>query len=449
MKVVILNIKPRPGRKCINKDLAGGLGTGTWVGDSFLARVFEKVKKANVVLPELTNAYLLAIFKKAGWQTELVEIETVLPDLGKADLVLVGVSIVDCVHELEVVRALKERGHYVGVFGAFATAMPDFWKEADFVIKGEPEAAALKILSQKELPRGIVEVEPLEDLDSLPYPDWSFFPIKKYSYSPALNKKPVLLMLASRGCPYSCIFYCPYAAINSGRRYRARSIGNVIAEIEHLVKKYQVKAIDFRDPIFSFDRSRTLEFCRQLAAKKFDLIWSCETRMDRLDEELLMKMKKAGLRHINVGIESFDEEVLKSSGRLPVAIEHQEKMLSFCARQGISVAAFYILGMENDTRETIERTIDYAKDLNTLVAQFTLSTPYPGTEFFEKMKEESKVETFDWEKYDAYTPVFKHKNLSNGQLLELKEKAFVSYYFRPAYLLAHMPKYFCQKLWPF
>jgi len=107
--------------------------------------------------------------------------------------------------------------------------------------------------------------------------------------------------------------------------------------------------------------------------------------------------------------------------------------------------------MEGDTEETVEETINYAKKLNTLVAQFTISTPYPGTAFFEKLKNEGKMNTFDWEEYDAYTPVSEHEFLSGQKLLALKEEAFVSYYFRPAYLLRHMPKYFFEKflLWPF
>lgn len=117
---------------------------------------------------------------------------------------------------------------------------------------------------------------------------------------------------------------------------------------------------------------------------------------------------------------------------------------------GISIAAFYIIGMENDTWESVEATIKYAKKLNTLVAQFTISTPYPGTRFYDQMKKNGLITEGRWSEYDAYTPVFKHKNLSREDLLELKEKAFTSYYFRPAYLLRHMPKYIIRKfLWPF
>ena len=452
MKVLLFNIKGRSDRKCINKDLAGGMGTGTWIGDSLRARIFEYVKRKNVVLPEITIAYIAAIFKKAGWEVQLVEVGAGLDfNVEKADLVLVPSSIVDCRHELGIIKVLKKKGFYVGVFGTFASAVPEFFlADADFVIRGEPEAGILKIISDSRLPKGLLEVQPVQDIDSLPYPDWSLFPIKKYSYSPALNKKPVLVMLSSRGCPYSCCFYCPYP-VNSGKKVRLRSIENVIGEMEYLKNKYGIRAVDFRDPIFTLNKERTLKFSHELIKKNLNIIWSCETRIDCLDEDLLKTMYQAGLRHLNSGVESASKEVLKKSSRLPIEINHQNKIISFCHGRGISIAAFYIIGMGGDTEESVSATIDYAKKLNTLVAQFTISTPYPGTAFFEKLKNEGKMNTFDWEEYDAYTPVSEHEFLSGQKLLALKEKAFVSYYFRPAYLLRHMPKYFFEKflLWLF
>jgi len=220
--------------------------------------------------------------------------------------------------------------------------------------------------------------------------------------------------------------------------------------MEFLKKKYGVKAIDFRDPIFTLDRKRTVEFATKLTDKKLNIIWSCETRLDCLDEELIATMQKAGLRNLNVGIESSDVGVLKESKRLSIEHAHQEKIIDYCHKIGVTVAAFYILGMENDTAESVNKTIEYAKQLNTLVAQFSLSTPYPGTGFFEKLKKEGKITDFNWENYDEYTPVFRHDFLSSQMLQSLKEKAFVSYYFRFSYLFRHMPKYFFQKfIWRF
>ncbi|MDD4902810.1 MAG: radical SAM protein, partial [Patescibacteria group bacterium] len=174
MKVILLDIKGASVRKCINKDLSGGMGTGTWVGDSLGARIFERVKKSNVVLPEITAAYLSAIFKKFGWEVKVTDEVEKLNE--KADLVLAPSSIVDCHHELAVIGDLRKKGYYVGVYGTFATAVPEFFlNKADFIIKGEPEAGVLRIVSENSLPKGVLEISQIQDLDSLPFPDWGLF----------------------------------------------------------------------------------------------------------------------------------------------------------------------------------------------------------------------------------------------------------------------------------
>ncbi len=429
-------------------------GFYTWFGNSIPQSAWEAPKKKELS-PDMTPKMLAEegkeIFKKAGWQVKLIKVGQGNDFSSEdADLALLPTSIVDCNHELEIARILKRRGLCVGIYGTFASAVPKFFeKDVDFVIQGEPEAGVLQILSKKEFPKGIYNAGVVENLDELPFPDWNQFPIKKYSYSPALNKKPVLVMLSSRGCPYSCSYYCPYP-LNSAKKWRSRSIENVLEEMEYLKKDYGVRAIDFRDPVFTLDRERTFKFAENLFRKELNIIWSCETRLDCLDKELIDIMYKAGLKNLNVGIESSNESVLKNSKRLPIERLHQESILSYCRKLGISVAAFYILGLEEDTKESIKKTVAYAKRLNTLVAQFSICTPYPGTSFFEQLEKEGRITILNWEDYDEYTPVFRHKFLSPQELLALKEKAFIAYYFRLGYLLRYMPKYFFQKfLWPF
>lgn len=130
MKVILFDIKARSSKKCINKDLAGGMGTGTWIGNSLRARIFERTKKQNVVLPVLTTAYLVSIFKQAGWEAEICAVgkDSDIPDKS-ADLALVPVSIVDCNHELEIVKKLKKKNFYTGVYGTFASSVPEFFFE--------------------------------------------------------------------------------------------------------------------------------------------------------------------------------------------------------------------------------------------------------------------------------------------------------------------------------
>jgi radical SAM superfamily enzyme YgiQ (UPF0313 family) len=187
----------------------------------------------------------------------------------------------------------------------------------------------------------------------------------------------------------------------------------------------------FRDPIFTLDRDRAVAIAEGILKRGYRIKWACETRLDRVDEGLLRLMNSAGLRVMNVGIESVNEDVIKGATRKPVAMEHQERMLKFCDKIGVRVTVFYMFGMPDDTRKTIIDTIRYSKRLNTHVAQFFVFTPFPGTEFYDSIKD--RINEREWERFDCYTPVFRHNNLTSAEIMRLKEHAFVSYYYRPAW----------------
>lgn len=435
MKLCILNVKS-PKAKTINKDLAGGYGTGTHIGNSLRAKIIEHLKKSGIKLPILSAGYIAAIFHKAGH--EVTYLENMLP--AEADLILIPTSIVDCKNEIAWAKKAKEALPHakVGFFGAFSSAQPKFYlHHCDFVIIGEPEAAAEQIAMSGSIPSGIVNspVIPEKELDRLPFPKWDIFPLKEFSYSPVIKSKPFITLQSSRGCVFSCSHYCPYTALQ-GTKWRDRSVANVLAEIKNDVEVYGVRGILFRDPLFTFNRKRISEIAQGIIDNKWELEWGCETRLDLLTKDFVDHLYKSGLRSINIGVESADPAVCKAGKRLPVQIQHQEEMIQYCDQKGIRISAFYIIGLGDDTETTVRKTIDYAKYLNTHIAQFTLSTPYPGTPFFEEMK--PLIYDTDWEHYDAYTPVWKHPNLSSEQMLKLKEEAFVTYYFRLKYIMAFL-----------
>jgi radical SAM superfamily enzyme YgiQ (UPF0313 family) len=227
-----------------------------------------------------------------------------------------------------------------------------------------------------------------------------------------------------------CFHYCPYPSIY-GRKWRSRSLENVLGEMEHLVTHFKAGQILFRDPIFSLNRERTGTLARALIGKKWNLEYVCETHLSTLDEDLLKLLYDSGLRAIKVGVESASPEVLKNSHRASDSFIHQEKVLDCCDRLGIAVTAFYILGFPTDTVASIKTTVAYAKKLNTIGAQFTIFTPYPGTRIFEEM--EGSINK-DYESFDIYTPVFNHPNLTEKEMIKLKGWAYQSYYLRPRWL---------------
>jgi len=423
MKINFIEITPKE-KYCLVKDFMGGFGWRFSVGKSFSAKMIEIVKRQGEKMPYLAFAYLAAIFVSEGHEVNYSQDE-VLP----ADITFIASSIVDYKNELEWIEKIKKSGSKVGVIGPFATVKPEIYREADFIIAGEPEQAALKIARGEIKPEGYINEGIIENLDKIPFPKWDIFPVKNYSYLPALRQKPFLPILSSRGCPYPCN-YCPYKVIFN--KHRNRSPENVLAEIKELNDKHGIKAMLFRDPIFSLKRDHVKQIASGLIKLNLGIRWACETRLDHLDEDLLLLMRRSGMRVLNIGVESVDHGVLQKATRIPIQREREKQLIQYCDRIGIRVTAFYVFGLPDDTEETIKNTINYAKELNTHVAQFFISTPFPGTGFYEDNKRD--IIEKDWQSFDSYTPVLKHKNLTREQILNLKEKAFVSYYYRPRYL---------------
>lgn len=421
MKVCLLNIETRKD-SCINKDFMGGYGWVFNAGNSFPARLINFVKRIGEKIPIMSFGYLAAIFHNKGHSVEYLE--NSYPD---ADLVILQSSMVEHKAEIGWARRLRKVGKKVGFIGPFSSAKPDiFLEEADFVIVGEPEEACGRI-ADGFIPRGIIESKSIDNLDTIPFPKWDIFPINKYFYFPALKEKPFLPILSSRSCPYACN-YCPYLVTST---WRQRSAKNVLDEIGYLIERFRIKSMLFRDPIFSLDHKRTDDIAQGILDRGYRIKWACETRLDKVDKEMLRIMHKAGLRVLNVGIESYSEEIIKSASRRPVDMEHQEEMVRYADKLGIRVTAFYMFGMPDDTHKSLVDTMRYSKRLNTHVAQFFIFTPFPGTRYFDLAQND--IYESDWEKFDCYTPVSRHRNLEPGQILKLKEKAFISYYYRPSW----------------
>jgi anaerobic magnesium-protoporphyrin IX monomethyl ester cyclase len=426
VRIALLEIRSTR-KECINKDFMGGYGWAFHIGNSLRAKAIEYVKKAGESVPLLEFGYLAAIFKEKDHDVLVVRNE-----IPEADLFLVHVSMIDYRHEIEwLERIRRERPQAkIGVMGPFAGFRKDlFLPLTDFVIGGEPEAVAYRI-AEGHMPEGFVESEPIADLNSLPFPDWSQFPIHEYSYIPAIREHPFLVILSSRGCTYSCD-YCPYPV---NFKWNERSPENVLDEIGRNIDEYGMKAFLFRDPLFSIKKKRARAIAEGIIERGYKIKWACETRLDLLDEDLIDTFYRSGLRVINVGVESSDVGVLKQIDRIPIPVAHQERIIRHCDKLGIRVTCFYVLGLPMDAPDKIRETIEYAKRLNTHAAMFFLATPFPGTDYYGTVKD--KLLTNDFEKMDCFTPVVKHPQLTPQQLTELLEYAYKSYYYRPRWAFA-------------
>jgi radical SAM superfamily enzyme YgiQ (UPF0313 family) len=424
MRVVLADLESNRG--FVSKDtVVGGYGSRL-VPFSRVTSVIASLKKKFHDVPSVHMAYIAAILARAGHDVLWTRGEEI-----DGDVALALSSLVDYKNETAWADRMRARGVKVGFIGITASKMPELFEgHCDFIFQGEPETAVMR-LAQGIVPSGIVVSEQIDDLDSLPFPRWDLVredgqkPGRKWFTRPVGGGFP---LLASRGCPEFCT-YCPHRILAG---YRARSIANIADELERLCDQHPRPYVIFRDPLFTEQRARCLELCDEIHARGLTLTFEAETRLDRLDVDLLDRLHKAGFRAMSFGVESLDPATLKKSGRRPIPQAHQREILDHCRKLGIVTAAFYVLGFLQDDWSSIAATIDYATDLGSTYAQFKILTPYPGTPMFKQL--EPLLTETDWEKYDGYTPTYRHPNLTERELKFLLGAAYTRFYVRPSYL---------------
>jgi anaerobic magnesium-protoporphyrin IX monomethyl ester cyclase len=423
--VVLADLRGRRG--CVNKDtVVGGYGS-RFIADSVWTRIAKNLRSVFLInLPSIHIGYLAAIFSAAVHKVFVTHDDK--PVAG--DLALVLTSLVDFKHEREWGAAARARGTRVGFFGAPATHLPDLFEGfGDFTVKGEPEAAALR-LARGETFDGHVLSPAIDDLDSLPFPRWDLVRPRRFSHAShrggGLTR--AVPVLTSRSCPEHCT-YCPHRITAA---FRARSVENVVAELEELQRLYKNVHVKIRDPLFTLDRERCMAIAEGIRARRLRLSFECETRMDDLDEELIRALHAAGLREIAFGVESPDPLVLKKVARRYIPHGHMRRMVELCWNLGIVTTAFYVIGFLQETEEMVEETIRFACELGTTYANFKILTPYPGTPQFKQLK--PLVFETDWEKFDGYTLTFNHPHLTPRRARLLIGMAYSRFYGRPSRL---------------
>ncbi|PWT79810.1 MAG: hypothetical protein C5B57_13285 [Blastocatellia bacterium] len=424
MRVILADLKSSRG--FVSKDtVVGGYGSRL---DPFsrVTAVTAYLKKQFHDVPSVHMGYIGAIMARTGH-----DVAWTRGELMEGDLALVLSSLVDYKSETAWADAMRDRGIKVGFVGITASKAPQlFIDHCDFILNGEPEAGVMR-LAHGEMPTGIVVSEQIDDLDSLPFPRWDLIGEDRARFGIQWSSRPVgggFPLLASRGCPEFCT-YCPHRILAG---YRARSISNIVDELEQLCDQYRRPYVIFRDPLFTEQRDRCVALCDEIRARNLVLRFEAETRLDRLDSELLDTLYAVGFRTMSFGVESLSPTTLKKSGRRPIPESHQRHIIEHCRRRGIVTAAFYVLGFLQDDWNSIAATIDYAIDIGSTFAQFKILTPYPGTPMFKQL--EPLLTETDWEKFDGYTPTFRHPNLSAAELRFLLGAAYTRYYMRPSYL---------------
>jgi len=421
-RIILADLKGRGGY--VNKDtVAGGYGS-RFQGDSVTTRIEKNFRRLLQNLPSIQMGYLAAIFANAGHEVVVTRGDTPV----SGDLAIVLTSLVDYRHECEWASALRAKGTKVGFVGTPATHIPELFTGAgDFVIAGEPEAAATNIAAGQD-PNGVIRSPEMKDLDSFPFPRWDIVKPRSFGYT---NRKPFGLtravpMLTSRSCPEKCT-YCPHR-ITAG--FRARSDENVLDELQEYSRRYRRLHVVIRDPLYTLDRERCLRIAEGIRSRGLNLTYECETRMDDLDDQLIREMHISGLRAINFGVESPDAAVLKKVARRAIPHEHIRRIIKLCWKLGIATTAFYVIGFLQDTEESIEELIRFALDLDSTYANFKILTPYPGTPQYKQLK--PLIFETNWEKFDGYTLTFNHPVLTPRRARLMLGMCYSRFFLRPS-----------------
>lgn len=274
----------------------------------------------------------------------------------------------------------------------------------------------------------------IKDVDALPFPSRDLVSMDFYKpHAFNTRKGRTATMITSRGCPFRCTFCA--SKLTLGGKFRARSPENVLEEMEQLVKQYGVRHILIQDDTFTFDMDRAKIICRKIIEKKLNIEWFSFSQVTKVDDELLDLMREAGCYSIGFGIESVDSEVLKSI-RKPISEEICKKSILAAKKRGLKVQAFFIFGNKKDTKETIEKTIDFACKTSPTLAFFNKLVAYPGTEIFE----EHFGQDLDNTQWNDFVPMGERATVSNTQLSKhelerLVYKANLRFYLRPSQLL--------------
>ena len=225
----------------------------------------------------------------------------------------------------------------------------------------------------------------IKNLDDLPLPLHDMLPLHRYRVP--LIKGPYSFVVTSRGCPANCLFCIKH--VSYGRTVRVRSPQNVIAELR-LLQDLGLRDVHMYADLFTVDRDHVMGICELMLQEQLDFRWTCNSRVDFVDEEMLRLMARAGCWMISWGIESANEEILRRvrKGYRP---ERAAQTLGWAKAAGIKNWGYFIIGLPGETDETAQQTIELAKKLPLDLALFHIAAPYPGTPFYQQAVEKGWI----------------------------------------------------------
>lgn len=247
----------------------------------------------------------------------------------------------------------------------------------------------------------------IRNITALPFPAYHLFPLESYIHKDndiirGVFGLRVACMVASRGCPYHCIF-CQSSKIH-GKRIRYRDPRNVLAEMKYLMLKHDINAVYFYDDTFGHNPEWLRNLCREIIDKNVDISWACQVRVDSVDKNMLQAMKKAGCIQVEFGVESGSQRILDFLKK-NISIKQIHNAVRICKSINIRTLANLMIGTPGEDLQDIRVTEQVVEELDPDYVAIWLTTPLPGTKLFEYAKKHGILTTFDYHRFRYDTPV--------------------------------------------
>ncbi|RLI67637.1 hypothetical protein DRO91_09975, partial [Candidatus Heimdallarchaeota archaeon] len=358
-------------------------------------------------LPLLGTLYLGTILKNRGHDVKIIKDDgkRIDPEQLDCDILCISSMTSTTRRGYAIADAFKQKypERKVLIGGVHATFFPnEALSHADYVVVGEADPIIDTVVSRiknKKLKSKLIKGKPCEDLDSLPFSDFSLIQNIKLP----LPRTPIS---TSRGCPFNCSF-CSVTKM-FGRKYRFRTPENVVEEI--LSRKN--KRIFFYDDNFAASRERTKKILKGMLEYNITVPWAAQARLDVVyDDELMNLFSKTNCNYLCVGIESINPKSLKEYNK------HQDvglikKAIRKLHDYGIKIHGMFVFGADNDDKKIIDKTIEFCDEMNIDSPQFSILTPLHGSDLYHELDAKGRIFTKNWDLYDLNHVVFRPKRMS-------------------------------------
>ena len=394
-----------------------------------------------VAIPRLGSLLLGTILEQQGIEVKVVVEEISAPNYRtlefQPDMVCISSISSTAPRAYELADSYRQQGLPVVLGGAHPSFLPlEGLEHADYVICGEGDEALPELIKALDNGGNLAEVQNLcyrdgdtvqqnpwrpylGDLDTLPIPNYNLI----HGWG-ARNRRGVVSIATSRGCPFNCSF-CSVIQL-FGRKHRVNSIDRVLAEIRQ--NGLQSRHIFFCDDNFTADRTRTKELCERIIAEGIKIEWSAQVRVESAnDPELLDLMARSGCFIVFVGLESINPATLKAYNKSQT-VEGVKNCVNTFHSFGIKVHGMFVFGSEEDHYQVIRDTVKVSRQLDLDSVQYLILTPIPGTPFYKEMEAQNRIICRDWSQYDGHHTVFTPRQFTPFELQMETNRAMKKFY---------------------